>query len=152
MKSLRYVPGSTDPGSDKNPCNLGIKIRRSRKSIQAIIKLTQYGSRRKSQAELKQAAYSIDTEFFTYIVYYIHVHVDTTSFQKDTAFLCCLFSESHSVLLKQLISGPLVIYFPCLFQKKINRVSLMKKVKLHQTAFYMKSILLHRMYHTLKMI
>ena len=28
----------------------------------------------------------------------------------------------------------------------------MKKVKLHQTAFYMKSILLHRMYHNLKMI
>ena len=40
MKSLCYVPGSTDPGSDKNPCNLGIKIRRSRKAIQAIIKLT----------------------------------------------------------------------------------------------------------------
>ena len=40
MKSLCYVPGSTDPGSDKNPCNLGMKIRRSRKAIQAIIKLT----------------------------------------------------------------------------------------------------------------
>ena len=39
MKSLCYVPGSTDPGSDKNPCNLGIKIRRSRKAIQAIIKV-----------------------------------------------------------------------------------------------------------------
>lgn len=39
MKSLCYVPGSTDPRSDKNPCNLGIKIRRSRKAIQAIIKV-----------------------------------------------------------------------------------------------------------------
>ena len=38
-ESLCYVPGSTDPGSDKNPCNLGIKIRRSRKAIQAIIKV-----------------------------------------------------------------------------------------------------------------
>lgn len=149
MKSLCYVPRSTDPGSDKNPCNLGIKIRRSRKAIQAIIKLTQYGSRRKKEQVKErhsQRAYSplkisqakpsssklptrlIQNSLLTQSITYMYMQI-LLAFRKIQLSFAVYFQNHIQFYSNSLLVDLWLSIFHVYFRKKINRVSLIKKSK-----------------------